>query len=149
MAGFACVDESCQIVTRAGPRRIGDIRIGDEVLTPGGEFRRVIDKDFGRIWNERRNDYVRISTSAGSIVLTRDHFIGGRPAGEWGDGDAITLQNGQVASVAIRAATSEVSGDLRLEGEADYVTADGFVIGSMLSRNLAYKRAGGIVQRQP
>ncbi len=143
MAGFACVDESCQIVTRAGPRRIGDIQIGDEVMTPNGEFRRVIDKDFGRIWNERRNDYVRISTSAGSIVLTRDHFIGGRPAGEWGDGDAITLQNGEVAAVTVRPATSEVSGDLRLEGEADYVTADGFVIGSMLSRHLVSERAGG------
>ncbi len=149
MAGYACVDESCQVVTRAGPRSIGDIRIGDEVLTPGGEFRRVIDKDFGRIWNQRRNDYVQISTPAGSIVLTRDHFIGGRPAGEWGDGGAMTLRSGEVASVTVRPATSEVSGDLRLEGEADYVTAEGFVVGSMLSRYAASQRAGGLVQRQP
>ncbi len=140
MKGYACVGESCQIVTRVGLRRIGDIRIGDEVLTPSGEFRRVIDKDFGRIWNERRNDYVRISTPAGSIVLTRDHIIGGRPAGEWGDGGAMTLQNGEVASVTVQPATSEVSGDLRLEGEADYVTADGFVVGSMMSPYEASKR---------
>ena len=143
MAGYACVDESCQVVTRAGPRSIGDIRIGDEVLTPSGEFRRVIDKDFGRIWNQRVNDYVRISTPDGSIVLTRDHIIGGRPAGEWGDGDAITLQNGEVATVTVRPAKSVVSGDLRLEGEADYVTADGFVVGSMMSHYEASKTAGG------
>ncbi len=143
MLGGACIDESCRIVTRAGPRSIGDIRIGDEVLTPSGEFRRVIDKDFGRVWNQRLNDYVRISTPDGSIVLTRDHIIGGRPAGEWGDGGAMSLQNGEVASVTIRPASSEVSGDLRLEGDADYVTAHGFVVGSMMSYYEASKRSGG------
>jgi len=129
-----CVDGASRLVTPDGPRRLADIRIGDEVLTPCGEFRRVVDKDFGSVWDERRNDYVRISTPCGSIVLTRDHIIGGKPAGQWRDGDAMTLRNGEVISVTVRPATSEVSGDLRLEGDAEYVTSGGFVVGSMMSR---------------
>jgi hypothetical protein len=129
-----CVDGASRLVTPDGPRRLADIRIGDEVLTPCGEFRRVVDKDFGSVWDERRNDYVRISTPRGSIVLTRDHIIGGKPAGQWRDGDVMTLRNGEVISVTVRPATSEVSGDLRLEGDAEYVTSGGFVVGSMMSR---------------
>ncbi len=56
----------------------------------------------------------------------------------------MTLLNGEVASVTVRPAASEVSGDLRLEGEADYVTADGFVVGSMMSHYEASKTAGGL-----
>ena len=81
------------------------------------------------------DDYIRISTPAGTIVLTRDHLIGGRPADEWGDGEAMALQNGEVVAVNVRPATSEVSGDLRLEGDSDYVTAGGFIVGSMLSQH--------------
>lgn len=134
MAGFACVDESCEVITRDGPRRLADVRIGDAILTPGGEFRKVVDKDFGRVWDHRRNDYVRISTPDGSIVLTHDHILGGRPAGLWREGDTMSLRTGEVVSVTVRPATSEVSGDLRLEGDADYVTTGGFVVGSMMSR---------------
>ncbi len=133
MAGL-CVDQSCELITRDGPRRLADVQIGDTVLTPDGEFRKVIDKDFGRVWAQRLDDYVKITAGEFSIVLTRDHIIGGKPAGEWLDGDMMTLRGGERVAVTVTNATSTISGDLRVEGDADYVVRGGFQVGSMMSR---------------
>lgn len=129
-----CVDESCEVMTPDGSQRLSDIQIGDEVLTPHGDFRKVVGKDFGRVWRERRHDYVKISASKWSVVLTRDHFIAGKPAGEWCDGDTMRLRDGTLIRIHVQPAESNFSGDLQLEGDADYVTQGGFVIGSMMSR---------------
>ena len=99
--GMLCIDESCEVLTRDGPRRLADVQIGDELLTPDGDFRRVIDKDFGRVWAQRLDDYVKISVGDASVVLTRDHIIGGKPAGEWCDGDEMILSNGDVGTVFV------------------------------------------------
>ena len=79
-------------------------------------------------------DWLDLTPKDGSIVLTRDHVIGGKPAGQWRDGDKMTLRDGVVVTVTVKPAASTISGDLRLEGDADYVVRGGFIIGSMMSR---------------
>lgn len=139
-----CVDGETPILTPDGPRPLKEIGIGDEVINQQGRTIEVVDRDYGIPIERRRNDYIMIQLAANGgprIICTRDHLVGGRMAGEWrvGEGMPVVSRQGGMniltfQTVAmIRQFAAVPSGDLRLADESDYLTADGFIVGSMMS----------------
>ncbi len=132
--GYTCIDGNSLVATPAGLRSLFHVKPGDEVYDDKMEPRKVLAVDYGTVPEEFQNEHVILATEAGSIILTKDHPIGGKPAGEWVVGDQITMAGGKVAEVVrVMPASYVVSGDLHLEGGRGYI-ADGFVVGSNLAK---------------
>jgi len=117
-----------------------NVEVGDEVVTPSGETRKVLYKDYGT--SPIRDQHVQIITNLGPIVCTRDHRIGGFLADEWLPGEKIEMAGGIRAVVLLlREHPYVVSGDLYVEGNADYIV-NGFVVASNIGRNI--ESVGGL-----
>jgi len=114
-----CVDGDAMIEMADGSlKALKAVQIGDLVLNAEGSPEKVIDKDYGLPHEERRGDYIVLRSDYNMLVITNDHLMGGKPAGE--------LPHDPHPSV--------VSGDLELESGGGYI-ANGFPVDSMMSLN--------------
>ncbi len=121
---MACIDSEAGISTPDGHKPLREVEVGSTVLNADGEPKTVVLKDHGRPHAERFDDYVRLTKDGRSLVVTTDHVVDGRPAGEWdSDPDATVEKAGHVPS-----------GDLLLEDGSDYI-ANGFRVKSMLTKD--------------
>lgn len=119
-----CIDANARLTTKHfGEIALNHVRVGDEILCPDGDYHRVIDVDLGVPIKSRRDMYITIDTDIGSIIITADHPIGGKPAGEWKRGEKI--DNVEIKSIT--RADPVVSGDVTVEGSDEYM-ANGFPI---------------------
>ena len=131
-----CIDGLATLICPTGTRRLRDIRVGHEVLTPTG-FKKVTKLDYGTPPLERSHDFIQIITDSGRINCTVDHYIGGKAAGEWKVGDTIPMggefyENLFVSTAkvgAIHKINSLDCGDIEVEGGRYF--ANGFVVHSM------------------
>ncbi len=118
-----CIDADAMIATPNGDIPLREIQVGDLILNDRDEPKRVLFKDLGEPWDERKGHYVEVrSFGLDSLVLTRDHVIGGKPAIDWEDDKGIR----------VRPHVAVTSGDLLLEDGSNYL-ANGFVVHSMLT----------------
>lgn len=127
----ACLAANTEIATEAGTRRLADIQLGERVLTPVG-YAKVVAKDFGAP-HESNNNFVRLVTTTGNVVLTKTHKIAGRPVSDLHIGDEIPTVKGPEPILTIQAYRPVAeAGDLRLEGELQTYAAGGVYVESML-----------------
>lgn len=125
-----CIDGNAEIATPIGMVPLCGIKIGDTVLDADGVPRKVVNRDFGKPHPNRMGDYVALVCDDGSLVLTKDHVIDGKPAGEWMVGETIRRQNGASIVRSVHWTPARNSGDLQLENDAPYI-ANGFIVHSM------------------
>ncbi len=133
----ACIDGDAELVTPDGMRKLKDIQVGDKAMNCHGEFIEVVWKDYGSPAEE--NEYVELSCGARSLIVTVDHFIGGKPAGEWDVGEEMELYNNKHSIEGVKKVGWVNCGDIRLADDSDYV-ANGFVVTSQLVRVAAMER---------
>jgi hypothetical protein len=127
-----CLSGDSKVQTPAGALPLSAITVGDQVFCPDGKYRKVRFLDYGTPHPARANDYIEITTDFGSITLTKDHVIGGKPAGEWKVGETMQGVAGPMLVEVIQKVDAVPSGDLLLEGGDEYI-AGGFVVTSMFS----------------
>lgn len=140
--GSSCIAKFCTVLTPNGAKTIEDVQIGDEVLSSDGVFRQVVVKDYGFIEEEDREDCYMVATDRGNVIVaTEFHTVGGKPIGEWRVGEAIKVSNLYDGGAELTAVVTYneivpyvVSGDLLLEGNADYFV-NGFVAKSVIGEN--------------
>lgn len=65
-----CLDEGTNILTPCGIKKLKDINIGDEVLTPSGGVARVKDK-----WLTKKKAFKYITESGRYLISSKDHII--------------------------------------------------------------------------
>lgn len=117
-----CIGEDSELTTLEGPKSLKDIKVGDEVLTDTGFFKRIVAKHLGNYKGEWDKVFVNLMHEGRSIVASRDHVIDGRRADEWiVDGEATWKPCGPMRV-----------GDILVEGEHDYM-ANGFAVRSLIS----------------
>jgi hypothetical protein len=128
-----CVDGMALVPTPTGYKMLMTITPGDEVTGADNKRHVVLATDYGSVPEEARAERLWVLTDSGlSIKVTKDHGIGGKKAEEWDVGDTITMATGNEARiVSIQPCPYVHSGDLYLDGNADYV-ADGFTVQSNL-----------------
>jgi hypothetical protein len=116
-----CIGEDSELTTLEGPKSLKDIKVGDEVLTDTGFFKRIVAKHLGNYKGEWDKVFVNLMHEGRSIVASRDHVIDGRRADEWiVDGEATWKPCGPMRV-----------GDILVEGEHDYM-ANGFAVRSLI-----------------
>lgn len=131
-----CIDGLATLICPTGTRRLRDIRVGHEVLTPNG-FKKVTKLDYGTPPLERAHDFIQIITDSGRINCTVDHYVGGKAAGLWKVGETIPMggefyENLFVSTAkvgAIHKINSLDCGDIEVDGGRYF--ANGFVVHSM------------------
>jgi hypothetical protein len=116
-----CIGEDSQLETPDGFKPLKEIKVGDEVLTDTGFFKKVVAKHLGNYKGEWDKVFVRLWQDARSLVVSRDHVIDGLRADEWIANEDMTWENCDPVRV----------GDILVEGEYDYM-ANGFAVRSLI-----------------
>jgi hypothetical protein len=111
MNPMQCIDGAAELQTEGGHVTLANVPIGAKVMSANGTFQSVADKDYGKPWDSRRDDFVKIESGGRTLILTEDHVVGGKPAGEW--------DHEEVGPVHC--------GDILLADGSDYM-ANGFVV---------------------
>ena len=133
VALMGCIDGLVIVETDIGFKPLSDVEVDESVRTPDGTFKLVISKDYGLPHKGREGDYILITTEKGSIVLTKEHIIGGKRADEWKNGDTLLLDGKPDKVLAVNKTEAVPSGDLKL-GDGDEYIANGYVVRSMFPR---------------
>ena len=133
---FGCIDSNAIVTTLNGARCLKDVEIGDSVLCSNGNWVHVMGKDDGIPHPQRANDYIRLMAGGSPITLTKDHVIGGKPAGDWKVGEEMEMEGGSHEVTRIEPVGPVRSGDLILDEPGEYV-ANGFFITPVLTREMA------------
>lgn len=128
---MACIGGECLVETCDGLVRLANVCKGDMIRCDEGGFREIAAKDFGESHSERVDDFLKIITSRGWIVLTRDHKICGKAASEWKVGDVMECNSLPCDVIRVGRHPSVPSGDISLVGGGEYL-ANGFPISSMI-----------------
>ena len=132
---IGCIDGNAVLRMPNKPRMLKDVEIGDKVLNVRGDYVEVVAKDYGRPHEERNGDYVELSCGAHSIIVTKDHHVGGKPAGDWHVGEEMTFYNDKHCLIeGVEKVGPVLCGDILLADGSDYI-ANGFVVTSQLSRS--------------
>ena len=116
--------------------QISTVEVGEAILCEDGEYHRIVAIDSGDIpESPEREKYVKLVAGSHEVVLTVKHPVGGKPAGEWKNGEEIECF---VSKYAVRVEPHDyVPGyDIMVEGDVDYV-ANGFVISSVIGKIIA------------
>ncbi|MEE8169537.1 MAG: hypothetical protein V3T70_03235, partial [Phycisphaerae bacterium] len=111
-----CIDGDAELETLDGNVSMASVKIGDMIRSVDGEFKTVVDTDYGAPDPSRNDDYLLIVTDKNELVVTNDHIVAGRPAGEWSVGDAIN--GGTIRSVGPTPAVP--SGDIAFADGTGY-----------------------------
>jgi hypothetical protein len=115
-----CIDGESRIATADGSTLLKNVRVGDRVRSAHGGCREVVAKHL-RQYTGDDSWYIRLTMNGRFIIISRDHPIEGRPAGEWiGE-----------PGVEWKSAVPKVAGDLLLDDGSGYI-ANGFVISSLI-----------------
>ncbi len=132
---MVCVDAHSLIAAPKGPKMLAEVQVGDEVYDADWEVRKVVRMDLGIPLEKDQDKYVSIVTTNGAITLTKDHVVAGQEAGKWGLHEQMNLATNveptSTVIVSIDPCECHLSGDLMLEGNADYI-ANGFPVASKL-----------------
>jgi hypothetical protein len=123
----ACIDADSLITMASGlPKPLREIRKGDLVLGTSGKRRWVQGIDLGK--QTARDLHLRMTFGKYCLVISKDHIIGGKPAGDWHVGQS----HCGVPLTMIEAVQPLETGDLLLEAGDGYY-ANGLPIASMLA----------------
>ena len=145
-----CLDENATVRTRRGDVAMKDVEHGDLVLGADDAYHAVVAKDHGWVPPAERAAHVELKTGRRSLIVTADHPVGGRPAGEWKTGDAMSVldESREWHDETIESAHPVdyvIGGDIALEGNVDYV-ANGFRVTSVLGSILDGSAQGALAQ---
>lgn len=135
--GSTCVSGQSQLWTPNGITTMQKVRIGDYVLAADGRFRRVLARDYGYAPREQREQHLRIVLPGQTLEVTEKHPVFGRLAGRWRTGEYLPVVNPRGIRperiMRIERIPYRVSGDLYLQGNADYI-ANGFIVNSVIGK---------------
>ena len=109
-----CIDGDSRLDTKLGKVSLADVQLGDEVMSSSGTYQKIVNKDYGMPHVSRRGDFIKITTGKESLVVTKDHVVGGKLAEDWPHEKAVPVH----------------CGDILLEDGSDYI-ANGFVVSTM------------------
>lgn len=116
-ASLWCIDGAALLIRPGGNMTpLAYIAVGDLVLNEDGDFRAVIDKDYGMPHYDRLGDFIKIRDVANkrSLICTKDHIIE------------------TTAGTVAEPHWAVPCGDIRLEDDSAYI-ANGFVVESMIT----------------
>ncbi len=126
IAGGICIGED-SVIDGENPKTLRDVRIGDMVLSADGNLQAVVAKHFvdNRFDDDRWDaTFIRLHKDKRDILVSVDHVIDGKPAGEWAESDQAWSDKAERMFV----------GDILLEDGSDYM-ANGFAVQSLIAHS--------------